>query len=529
RRLPTPFQGTLLRRMTSRRPLATTVITTLVLLGIGACGLSWEHGRFAPRAKYDANLLNLQADDVDSVIVQNRVFREARGSLLYAVSQAAGPEELLKRRAAFESLPSVSRVEELASHLPPHDRGHTRLVINAIASRLSHLSDFPREFPQLNPQSIGVALEDLLSKLQEIEALSAQESVTALDEFLDRLQSYSLEDQIRLLDGYQYAMLAALKAQFAAVAAIADPVPVNARDFPEAIRDRFVSDDGTWLMRIYPQDQIWDEEPLSRFVSELRTVDPEVTGTPLQNFEAARQIRESYLRAAVFAVAVIWLVLLVDTVDKRPLLIGLTAPLAVVAFALVAIPRPHELLTPVQAIGLYIALTTTATAIFDFTNVRNTFLAFLPPIGGFVIMFGVLGLCGIDLNPANLIVLPLILGIGVDDGVHVLHDFRSQKRRYRTSPSTINAITLTSLTSMVGFGSMLVADHRGLVSLGLVLVIGVGSCLFVSLVMLPSVLHLISRNSRKRRAPRNGNAPPDSLPLERPQFPAIAASRDAAA
>ena len=108
-------------------------------------------------------------------------------------------------------------------------------------------------------------------------------------------------------------------------------------------------------------------------------------------------------------------------------------------------------------------------------------------------MFGVLGILGIDLNPANLIVLPLVLGIGVDDGVHVIHDFYSQRRGYRMSSSTINAIVLTSLTSMIGFGSMLVAAHRGLQSVGLVLVVGVGSCLFVSLVTLPAVLTLIDR------------------------------------
>jgi predicted RND superfamily exporter protein len=113
------------------------------------------------------------------------------------------------------------------------------------------------------------------------------------------------------------------------------------------------------------------------------------------------------------------------------------------------------------------------------------------------------------LNPANLIVLPLILGIGVDDGVHVIHDFRMQSGRYETSSSTINAIMLTSLTSMIGFGSMMFAAHRGLASLGLVLVIGVGSCLFVSLVTLPAILTLVSRRrqSTGSEAPGSPNQP----------------------
>jgi len=109
-------------------------------------------------------------------------------------------------------------------------------------------------------------------------------------------------------------------------------------------------------------------------------------------------------------------------------------------------------------------------------------------------MFGLMGLLGIDLNPANLIVLPLVLGIGVDDGVHVIHDFREQRGNYQTSSSTINAIVLTSLTSMIGFGSMMVASHRGLYSVGMVLVIGVGSCLLVSLVMLPALLTILSNS-----------------------------------
>lgn len=136
-------------------------------------------------------------------------------------------------------------------------------------------------------------------------------------------------------------------------------------------------------------------------------------------------------------------------------------------------------------------------------------------------MFGILGLLGIDLNPANLIVLPLILGIGVDDGVHVIHDFRMQPPgRYQTSSSTINAIMLTSLTSMIGFGSMMLAAHRGLASLGLVLVIGVGSCLFVSLVTLPAILTLLSPRTRETDV-AHGDPADDGDPMEDKQVDVV--------
>ncbi|MCA9074782.1 MAG: MMPL family transporter [Planctomycetaceae bacterium] len=493
RRLPSQFQGVLLRRLTARRPMIVTIATIAAIIVISTGSLTLVDGHVVPKVKYDSNLLNLQARGVDSVNLQNRVFRESQGSLLYAVSLAKSPQELLQRKAAFEQLSSVGRVEELASQFPRDQSGVTVQLVSDINKKLSHLSEFPREFPRLNPQAIGLALEDLFLSLRNINSPQGVEAVTALDELLNKLETFPLQKQVGLLDNYQYAMLAALKGQFEAIATVADPTPVSPGDFPEAVRERFVSRDGTWLLRVYPESQVWDEEPLARFVDDVRTVDPDVTGTPLQNFEAAGQIRDSYLQSAIYALMVIWIVLLVDAVDSVALVIGMVTPLAVIGATFAVFPEPQKLLNPVEVLALYLALTTAATAIFDFTNVRNTFLTMLPPLAGSALMFGILGFCGIDLNPANLIVLPLILGIGVDDGVHVMHDFRMQSGVYRTSASTINAIMLTSLTSMIGFGSMLVAAHRGLASLGLVLVIGVGSCLFVSLVTLPAILTLLSR------------------------------------
>jgi hypothetical protein len=130
----------------------------------------------------------------------------------------------------------------------------------------------------------------------------------------------------------------------------------------------------------------------------------------------------------------------------------------------------------------------------DFRSLRYTLVAVAPLGLGMLQLFGLLGLLDIPLNPANMIVLPLILGIGVDNGVHVVHDFRMQKGRYRISPSTASAILICSLTTMVGFGTLMIASHRGLQSLGRVLTIGVSCCLFTSLVMLPAGLIWLTRH-----------------------------------
>ena len=100
-------------------------------------------------------------------------------------------------------------------------------------------------------------------------------------------------------------------------------------------------------------------------------------------------------------------------------------------------------------------------------------------------------------------ILPLLLGIGVNYGVQVVHDYRSQKGQYAISGNTFGTLVLTALTSIVGFGSMMVASHRGLFSLGIALAIGVSSCLFVSLVFVPALLGVISKNETRERLTRS--------------------------
>ncbi len=266
-----------------------------------------------------------------------------------------------------------------------------------------------------------------------------------MDKFLNRFDELTAEEQVKLVAAYEDRMTADLLSQLYEIRDASAVEPVTIDDFPETVRSRMVSDKGKWLLQIYPAYEIWDHEPLESFVQEVREVDPNVTGTPLQNYEAAQQIATSYERVAIYALITVFIVLLID-----------------------------------------------------FHSIKDGLLALLPPLAGGALMMGVLGLLGVDLNPANLIVLPLVIGIGVDDGVHVVHDFRQQTANYRMSASTTNAIVLTSLTSMIGFGSMMVASHRGLYSVGLVLVVRVGSCLFVSLVLLPALL-TVARNRHASR------------------------------
>lgn len=493
KKFATPFQGVLLRRLTSRFPGSMTAFAVATILLLSACAFEWNDGQPAFRVGYDANLLNMQAKGTRSVEVQQRVFEKSQGSLLYAVSIAKSPDEARQRAAKFAVLPTVGRVEELGSAMPQYPPAETSLLVQAFRARLAGATAVPKDLPQIDPLAIGQALEELLQVISQAPNDQCRVVAGGLDAFLSVLERMPLEQQMQFLGGYQHAMLTALQVQFQAIAAAADPTPVEAGDINDGFRQRFVSPKGDWLLRIYPRDEVWEEEPLEKFVADVRSVDPNATGTPIQNFEGARQIRESYYEAALYALAIVCLILLIDSLESRARWIALTAPLVVAVFAVFSLQSPETPVQPLLILGLYVATAVGVAAVFDVGNVGNMLISMLPPVCGMAMTFGVMGLLGMDLNPANLIVLPLILGIGVDVGVHVIHDYRSQKKPYETSPSTINGIMMVSTTTMVGFGAMLVSDHQGLASLGMVLTIGMGGSLFVGLVTLPAILTLISR------------------------------------
>jgi len=440
--LPKPLESRWLRALTSKYPVWVTGLSSLAIAGIAAYGV---------RVEYDYNLLHLQASGLESVEVQKRIFDQADNSLLFAVSLADNPQQVLELKKKFEALPSVHHVEELAAILPRFPQEDTQLLVQAASAQLASLPARAPAPTDVNPIRIGEELEKIEAALEPNSSSSAAVVREKIGRYLDQLSDMSLAGQVQLLREYQSRLSADLLARLHALAAISSTDPVSPADLTPALVGRFISPHGKWLMQVYPKSQIWDIEPLEKFIADVRSVDPEATGTPLQTYEASKAIKRSYETA------------------------GLYALIAVCVFLLI-----------------------------DFRNLRDCLLALLPPLAGTALMFGVLGLCDIDLNPANLIVLPLVIGLGVDGGVHVIHDFRTKlpTEPYAPSASVINAIFVNATTTMVGFGSMMIAAHRGLYSLGLVLTIGVGTCLLVSVVLVPAILVWMTRHRAQAQAAR---------------------------
>ncbi len=407
----------------SRRP---RLILGLTLLATAGCAVGLASLRF------DHNLLNLQPRKLESVQWERRLLQRTDRSVWYALSMADSREELLRRRAAFERLPSVQRTEEIASLLPRSD-ARRRSCIERIAARLRSL---PSDVPLLPVPAVAELRQELSRTRRLLRDAGVAESPA-----LEQAARARPEALLARVSRFQQRSAAELVQRLRGLATMADPDPPAESDLPAPLVARFLGKSDRHLLKVYARGDIWDMDALERFVAQVESVDPLCTGHPVQTYYASRQMQRSYIHAAIYSLLAVAIVLMLD-----------------------------------------------------FGSIRCTLLALVPLGVGTIQLFGVLGLLGIPLNPANLIVLPLILGIGIDDGVHVVHDFRRQAGRYRLSDSTAMAVLLTSATTMVGFGSMMFARHQGLQSLGQVLTIGVFCCLVTSLVVLPTLLSWLTRH-----------------------------------
>jgi len=124
----------------------------------------------------------------------------------------------------------------------------------------------------------------------------------------------------------------------------------------------------------------------------------------------------------------------------------------------------------------------------------------VPPVLGFSWMLGIMATVGFDLDAANIIILPLIMGLGVDAGVHLVHRMR-QSAEERTGVASLSdvvrgtgsAVLLASCTTAIGFASLTLADYGAMTSLGAAMTLGVLTSMLASLVVLPSLMVVLGK------------------------------------
>ncbi|MEA2022396.1 MAG: MMPL family transporter, partial [Candidatus Caldatribacteriota bacterium] len=133
----------------------------------------------------------------------------------------------------------------------------------------------------------------------------------------------------------------------------------------------------------------------------------------------------------------------------------------------------------------------------DFRKIKYAILAMIPLMVGFIWMVGSMKLIGMQLTIVNVMGLPMIIGIGIDYGVHVVHRWRIEETEKvnKIFASTGKAILLSAITTMLAFGSLIFSIWRGFGSLGGAMFIGVGACFLSTVIILSGLMGLTERKN----------------------------------
>ena len=154
--------------------------------------------------------------------------------------------------------------------------------------------------------------------------------------------------------------------------------------------------------------------------------------------------------------------------------------------------------------------------LFHFRSIGSVILSLLPVGIGTLWLAGLMGWFGIPFNVANIMTLPLVVGIGVTNGVQILNRFAEERTPNILARSTGKAVLVSGLTAIAGFGSLIIAKDRGIHSLGCVMATGIATCMIAGLTFLPALLNLLGRWRPLIKQPSADN-PSSALGQEEPR------------
>ena len=427
------------------RPMLVCGITaTLCLLAL-----------FAGRKLYfDYNLIKMQSPRLSSVVFEQKLLDSAEKSLLYAAVTADSLTNAVALQEKFERLPSVAETQPpfYKDFLNPN-QGKKLQMIGHIKEQVAALEFSPPDPRPADIYALSRTLYALSGYLgNAVEAVGTNEpaltqQLIALQQSIGNLRKAALQgdstavaDHADKLGLFQQALFADLADTFHLLQRQDNHAPLSVDDLPPALHHRFVGVNGKFLIQIYPKEDVWQRAPQEKFVGELRTVNPSVTGTPVQLLEYETLLKNSYERAAWYSLTAIALMVL-----------------------------------------------------FHFRSFSAVILSLLPVAIGTLWLAGLMGWAGIPVNLANIMTLPLVIGIGVTNGIHILNRYAEEGTPSILARSTGKAVLVSGLTAIAGFGSLILAQHRGIYSLGCMMATGIATCMIAGLTFLPALLNLIGR------------------------------------
>lgn len=420
----------------------------VIAITLGLCALSIPK---MFQVYFDYNLLNMQSAGLPAVMTEKKLINSASNSVLFAAVVADSLAQATALEAKLTNLSTVASVKSMGSYLGG-DPARQLVKIGEIKQDLKNLAfaeadRAPVVLPQLGQTLwslqgyLGLAIEEV-KKSGETEL---EQQLRSLRQSIGTLRQHLLADNpsavAAKLAAFQQALFKDVRDTFDALRNQDNSGPLRAADLPPALRNRFIGQTGKFLLQVYPKDDVWQRDKQEAFVREVRSIDPNVTGTPVQLLEYTTLLKNSYEEAALYSLgAIIILVFL------------------------------------------------------HFRSLTCVALSLLPVAIGTIWMVGLMGWCHMPFNPANIMTLPLVIGVGVTSGIHILNRFAEEQNPSILAKSTGKAVLVSALTTVAGFGSLILAKHQGIQSLGFIMAVGTATCMIAALTFLPALLTVLVRH-----------------------------------
>lgn len=414
---------------------------------VGVCAVSAMSLLGASQVGFDLNPLRLQAKGTESVVWEERLRENSKRSVLFATSTAASLEELREKTSRLEALPTVWKVQSVLSLLP-ENQPEKIPVVRSISGSVPPLNSQAMDGKPPEVSALVDLLERIRFKMDDSQAESwgarrpVVEQIGAVrflsGEILERLKSSG--DSWRPLAAYQGRFQEDLVDAFRMLESGKGLRPMELEDIPSVLWDRFAGR-GHYLIRIFPLESIWEPGPRERFVADIRSVDPEAVGDAVTLHVYSKAYQRACVEASIYALLGICLLLILEF-RGRPIFI----------------------------------------------------VAFLPLLAGTLWTVGLMGPLGVQFNLANSVFLPLIVGAGVEYGIIIVHRWKEGRMAPGHLPmSTGKGVICASLTTNLGFGTLMICRHQGIFSLGVLSFVGSMLVLLAAVVTPPAVMAFMRR------------------------------------
>ena len=406
-----------------------------------------------PRIEFDYNLLNLQDQRGEAVQTFRELLAETDHSPWHAIALAGNEVEADRLAQRLTGLPEVSKVVSILDFVPVAQEEKLALI-EEMALTLGPLTlaaapPVAKQYTLVQQRAaldgLATALDRFIAERPDHPALVPARTLRAsLGVLLTRVDAASIDDKNQLLHAVGKDLLALLPDAMQRLHTSTEATAFTQQQLPESLRMRWHNQTGQYRIAIYPAENINDNQALRRFVRAVQQEAPQATGAPVISLEAGEAVVQAFILAFSLALAGITIILM---------------------FMLRSVASTLLVLTPLLLAALFTGTVTV--------------------------------LLGIQFNFANIIALPLLLGVGIDSGLHMVQ--RSRSRSDGTThedlmhTSTTRAIFYSALTTLVGFGSLAFSSHQGTASMGVLLTIGLALTLICVLIILPVLLATAAR------------------------------------